>query len=86
MSSAAKKLGKLKTGVVVVTPVALRNITPNKKYIVQSISEGYILLINDKGDAASYSAYQFIEADLYFTMCLFYSLLTIFNIRSKIYE
>lgn len=86
MSKITDNIPKLRTGMVVVAPVALVNITANRKYIVHSINEGNLLIRNDKGEIVSYSTYQFIEADLYFTMCMFATMINIYNLGSKAYK
>lgn len=84
--SKMSKIPKLEPGMVVVTPVKLRHITPNRKYVVEEIEEGFVVVRNDIGKLASFTAYQFIEADLYFTMCLFSSMITIYNLGNKAYK
>lgn len=80
------QIPKLTIGMVVVTPVPIRNITRNKVYVVEEIEEGFIIIRNDKGKLASFSAYQFIEADLYFTMCLFSTMITMYRLGNKAYK
>lgn len=84
--SKLSKVPKLTPGMVVVTPALLKDITPNKKYIVEELQEGFVIVRNDRGKLASFSAYQFIAADLYFTMCLFSTLITLYRLGNKAYK
>jgi len=78
---------ELKTGTIVVTPTtALTGITKHKKYVVENITEDHIYLRNDYGEIRPFLAYQFMEADVYFTVCLFSTMITIFEINSKIFK
>jgi len=76
----------MEVGLVVVTPATIKDITVNKKYIVQQVECDFIILRNDTGAKIPYKAHQFMEADLYYTMCLFSSMITIFRLGSKAYK
>ena len=76
----------MKVGLVVITPADIENITVNRKYIVEALDYDHILLRNDIGELKLYSAYKFIEADLYFSMCLFSTLINLFKLGSKAYK
>ena len=73
----------MKVGLVVVTPNKYENITANKKYVVEGISEGGIQIRNDVGILESYYAYRFIEADLYFTTGLFSTVIKLFKLKHR---
>jgi len=86
MSTAIPLIPEMKVGLVVVTPTIIKNITTNKKYVVQRLEEGHIIIYNDLGELCTYSAYEFIEADLYYTMCLFSTVINIFKLGNKAYK
>lgn len=77
---------EMKVGLIVVTPSPIINITKNKKYVVEKIGNGMIVIRNDNGELASYNAYEFIEVDLYFTMCLFATVITLFKLGNKAFK
>jgi len=62
---------KMKIGLAVVSPTDQVNITANSVYVVEKLIEDRIVVRNNIGVSKSYSAYRFIEADLYFTICLY---------------
>lgn len=86
MSNVIPVIPEMEIGLVVVTPVSREDITANKKYVVEKIGEGVIFIKNDFNCIVPHSSYQFIEADVYFTMCLFSTMITIFKLGSKAYK
>lgn len=86
MADKIPTIPEMEVGLVVVTPTNYKNITANKKYVVHKLGEGEIFLKNDIGEILPYSSYQFIEADLYFTMCLFSTMIRIFQLGNKAYK
>lgn len=86
MSNPIPVIPEMEVGLVVVTPVNHRGVTANRVYIVEKIGEGIIFIKNDFNQVAAYSTYQFIEADVYFTMCLFSTMINIFKLGSKAYK
>ena len=73
------KIPKMKPGLIVISPTDQVNITANKKYVVEGLLEDEVIIRNDEGRVGAYSAYRFIEVDLYFTMCLFGIFTTLFK-------
>lgn len=68
---------KLKPNMIVTTPNSnLRNITPQKNYIVRDIDDrkGTISVKDDKGLVNMFSSVDFIESDVYFTLILYITL------------
>jgi len=86
MSGSITLIPDIDVGVIVVTPSKIKNITINKKYVVQKVGDREIFIVNDIGELHSYNAYRFMEADLYFTMCLFSTLIMVFKLGEKAYK
>ncbi len=72
----------LKPGMVVVTPSTdLSNLTEDKKYIIEDTEEGWIMITDDTGEFKYYRSHFFIEADVYYNMILFLTLIRLLNIK-----
>lgn len=77
-------LPELQVNMIVVTSYnTLPNITPNKKYIIENIEQDLILIRNDHNKITYYKAINFIEADVYFSLCLYYTFMKLLNLASK---
>ena len=76
----------MEVGLVIITPVRYRNITTNKPYVVEKTGNGTIFIRNDVGELTEYNSYQFMEADLYFTISLFSTTIKIFRLGDKAYK
>ena len=83
MSNITPIIPKMKVGLVVVTPATVSNITRNKKYVIHKVRGKQIYITNDLGDMKPYDAFQFMEADLYFTMCLFSTMISLYSLYKK---
>ncbi len=77
---------KMEVGLIVVTPLNKKDLSSDKKYVVEKIEKDTIFIVNDLGELKSYSAYKFMEADLYYTICLFSTMITVYNLGSKSYK
>lgn len=86
INNISPQIPKIRPGMLVVTPIKIKGITANRKYVVEEVDEGFLVIRNDKGELSCHSAYQFIEADLYFTMCLFSTLITMYKLGNKAYK
>lgn len=86
MKNTVPQIPVMEVGLVVVTPAVIKDITVNKKYIIEKIEDDLIILKNDAGQSMAYKSFQFMEADLYFTMCLFSSMITMFKLGSRAYK
>lgn len=72
----------LSKGMVVVTPyLNLTSITADKTYEIEGIYHEYILIKNDLGILHPYKSIMFIEADVYFSMLIFLTLIKLFDIQ-----
>ena len=77
-------LPELQANMVVTTPYStLSNITPNKKYIISRLERDIIWLRNDHGDIEPYKAIHFIEADVFFALCLYMTFMRILGLSDK---
>lgn len=77
---------KIEVGLIVVSPGYHEGITPNRKYIVEKVVDSKVFVRNDFNEVKSYTLYSFMEADLYFTISLFSSLISIFKLGNKAYK
>ncbi len=72
----------LEIGMVVITPTSnIRQLTEDKKYIIQDIEGDWILLTNDLNEARLYKSHLFMEPDVYYNMLLYLTLLRLFNFK-----
>lgn len=77
-------LPELQMNMVVTTPyTTLPNITPNKKYIITQMERDLIWLRNDCGEVRPYKAINFIEADVFFALCLYMTFVRILDLSNK---
>lgn len=77
---------EMKVGLVVVTPTRLQHITPDRKYVIEKVDKNIIYITNDDDELTAYHSYQFMEADLYYTMCFFSTLITLYKLGAKAYK
>jgi hypothetical protein len=76
-------LPNLEVHMVVVTPYrTIENITPNKKYIITRIDYDTIHLVNDIGVSCKYKGIYFLEAEIYFSLCLYMTFVRILEISN----
>ena len=72
---------KLTAGMVVVTPTTfIYLLTPDKKYIIEDVKDKWVQIIDDSNTKRYYRSHLFIEADVYYNMILYLSLIHLFNI------
>jgi hypothetical protein len=77
-------LPELQMNMVVTTPYhTLPNITPNKKYVISRMERDIIWLRNDFGEITPYKAINFIEADVFFALCLYMTFMKLLNLSNK---
>ena len=77
-------LPDLEMNMVVTTPYSsLPNITPNKKYIITKVERDTIWLRNDCNENKPYKAINFIEADVFFALCLYMTFVRMLNLSNK---
>lgn len=77
-------LPDLQVSMVVTTPyTTLPGITPNKKYVIVDIDRDEILLMNDLGRVRTYQAINFIEADVFFALCLYVTFVRMLGLTNK---
>ena len=86
MPNSISTIPEMEVGLIVITPIDCIDITANRKYVVEKMGEGVIYIKNNSGIIAPYSAYQFMEADLYITICLFTTMINIFKLGNKAYK
>ena len=77
---------KIGIGLIVVTPVNHDGITANRKYIVEKVDNSLVFIRNDNDEVKSYTLYSFMEADLYFTMSLFSTMISMYKLGNKAYK
>lgn len=69
---------------VVTTPYdTLPNITPNSKYIIIKIEQDIVWVRNDYGEVYPYKGMNFIEADVYFSLCLYVTFMRLLDLSNK---
>jgi hypothetical protein len=77
-------LPELQMNMIVTTPYStLPNITPNKKYIISRLERDILWVKNDYGDIMPYKAIHFIEADVFFALCLYMTFMRMLNLTDK---
>jgi hypothetical protein len=76
---------ELSVGMVVITPTTLMPyLTEDKKYVVLAMdSDDWILIQDDTGETRHYQSHLFIEANVYYSMVLWLSLMRMFDISPK---
>jgi hypothetical protein len=76
---------ELSVGMVVITPTTLvPYLTEDKKYVVLSIDgDEWIQIQDDTGMTRHYQSHLFIEANVYYSMVLWLSLMRMFDISPK---
>jgi len=73
-----------KIGMIVITPAKdINNITEDKYYTILDIKEDTFKIKDDLGVIKYYPSYFFIEADVYYNMIMWLSLIRIFDINPK---
>jgi len=77
-------LNSFEVGMLVITASNnIKDITQERLYIIEKISSSFIYLTNDLGQSTKYRNHLFIEADLYYTTCLWLTLIKLFDIAPK---
>ena len=75
---------ELQIGMLVVTPSDnIPNITQDRRYVVEYISGEYIQVRNNIDEVKEYKAHLFIEADVYYTVLLWLTVIRLFDIDPK---
>jgi len=74
----------LEVHMVVITPYQLiPHITANKKYVIEDIRGNMIKIRNDIEELTWHVGIEFIEADVYFTICLLQTFNRILNLSGN---
>jgi hypothetical protein len=70
---------------IVVSPSSLvPYITEDKQYVVLSLNgDDWITIQDDTGETRSYQSHLFIEANVYYTMILWLTMMRLFDIAAK---
>ena len=77
-------LPELEVHMIVTTPYkTLSHITANKKYVIRKVEQDIIWLENDYHEIEPYKSMHFIEADVYFSLCLYITLQRLLNFPFK---
>ena len=77
-------LPELDVNMVVTTPyTTLEDITPNKKYIIYRMERDLIWIRNDIDEIVAYKAIHFIEADVFFALCLYMTVMRTLGLTNK---
>lgn len=77
-------LPELQMNMIVTTPyTTLPNITPNKKYIISKMERDIVWIRNDYGEVMPYKAIHFIEADIFFALCLYMTFSKVLGLSDK---
>jgi hypothetical protein len=72
---------ELSVGMIVVTPSAFTPyLTADKKYIILDVENDWVMVEDDVGDLRYYRAHLFIEADVYYNLCLYLTLMRMFGV------
>lgn len=79
-----KMIHDLEVNMIVTTPHDyISNITPDKKYIILKKEQDIIWVRNDLGKVMSYKSIDFIEAQVYFALCFYTTLVKMFDLLNK---
>ena len=71
-------------GMIVVTPTSnIPFLTEDKKYIVLDVEGDWLMIEDDSEDTRYYQSHLFIEADVYYNMILWLTLMRLFEISHK---
>jgi hypothetical protein len=77
-------LPDFKVGMIVVCPSSsIPHITEDKKYVIVDVENDWIMIQDDTDDTRYYQAHLFIEADVYYTMLMWLTLMRLFGIEPK---
>lgn len=77
-------LPDFQVGMIVVTPSSnIPHLTEDKKYIVLDVESDWIQIKDDSEDIRYYQSHLFIEANVYYNMILWLSLMRLYNIDPK---
>jgi hypothetical protein len=73
---------ELIVGMVVVTPSScLPSLTEDKRYVILDLSsDDWVLIQDDSGETRYYQAHLFIEANVYYSMLIWLTLVRMFDI------
>lgn len=73
-----------KIGMVVTTPAAgILYITEDKSYTIKDVDSDRIKITNDIGETKFYKSHYFMEADVYYSMIFYITLIRLFDLNSK---
>lgn len=75
----------LAVGMIVVTPTTLKPyLTEDTRYVILSILQDDLILIqDDTGEERVYQSHLFIEADVYYCMVMWLSMMRLFDLSPK---
>jgi len=75
----------LAVGMIVITPMTISPyLTEDKRYVVLSvIQDDWITIQDDTGEERAHRAHLFIEADVYYSMMIWLTIMRIFELSPK---
>lgn len=77
-------LPQLEVGMTVITPASnIPHLTEDKKYIIQAVEPDWIFIEDDTGEKHHYHSHLFIEANVYYNMIMWLSMMRLFEIDPK---
>ena len=76
------QLPEFAVGMIVVTPSSqITHLTEDRKYVIEDIDGDWLSITDDTGDSRFYQSHIFIEADVYYNMLLFLTMIRLFDIN-----
>lgn len=77
-------LPEFTNGMIVVTPSTLvPHLTEDKKYVIQDVEGDWIMIRDDTEETRYYQSHLFIEANVYYNMIMWLTMMRLFNIDPK---
>ena len=77
-------LPQFQVGMIVVSPAEnVPHITKDKYYVILDVEPDWIQIQDDTDEIRYYQSHLFIEADVYYNMCMWISLMRLFDIDVK---
>lgn len=74
-------LPTFKIGMLVVTPCSdIFHLTEDKKYVILDVQDDWLQITDDQNDTRYYRSNFFIEADVYYNMILYLTMIRLFEI------
>jgi hypothetical protein len=75
----------LAVGMVVITPNTVTpHLTEDKRYVILSLDgDDWITIQDDLGEERSFQSHLFIEADVYYSMIMWLSIMRLFDMSPK---